>query len=495
MLLTVIPLLASGQNSAHKAKEPVDANTLAKLKSLVVSNPNDLAAHKKFIKYIGLESPELASQYEVWVKQFPKSAIVPFALGEAYTDVESPKAKPWLLKAVEIDPKFAKAFSELWIDGERWGDFNGAREYLKRAMEAEPSNPDYAFYYRSSFKQSDPNLYRKGMLEMPRLFPKSERGAQSLYWLGLYVKDPKEKEAIYTQLKNSYPPEKSGWSSSGMSDFFYFYLQQNLEKALNLAQSLAASQNDDKKSWISRANLAKELITVKTLMDENRAKEALTVIEACKQERGSGAADMISLLKAEINDAAGNTEIAYNQLVKFYAKTPGDNIRDALVKYGNKLGKSEAGLNADIWKIRDSIAVPATPFSLEQYLKPGKASLTDFKGKVILLTYWFPGCGPCRGEFPNFENVIRKFGKDKVAYIGINIAPEQDEYVVPFIKSSGYSFTPLKDEEDKRGNLTAPGAPSNYLIDKEGRIIFKNFRIDGNNERMLELMINELLNK
>ena len=63
------------------------------------------------------------------------------------------------------------------------------------------------------------------------------------------------------------------------------------------------------------------------------------------------------------------------------------------------------------------------------------------------------------------------------------------------MKSSGYSFIPLKDEEDKRGNLVAPGAPTNYLIDGNGRIIFKNFRTDGNNERVLELMISETIER
>ena len=125
----------------------------------------------------------------------------------------------------------------------------------------------------------------------------------------------------------------------------------------------------------------------------------------------------------------------------------------------------------------------------------GKTSLADFKGKIVLLTYWFPGCGPCRGEFPYFENVIKKFSKDKVSYIGINIVKEQDEYVVPFMKASTYSFTPLKGENDKQGNLVAVGAPTNYLLDQDGRIMYKNFRVDGSNEEMLELMISELMNR
>ncbi|HRR48507.1 MAG TPA: redoxin family protein [Bacteroidales bacterium] len=494
IILLLMPIMAICQNN-QRINKNVDQDSLMQLKSCVEKNPNDIDAHNKIIKYLGIENPDLLVIYEAWLKKFPKSAVVPFAIGEAYANAESPKAKPWLLKAIAIDSTMAKAYFNLWLDGERWGDFIGAREYLKKAMEADPTNPDYAFYYRSGYKDIDTNLYRQGMLEMPKLFPTSERGAQALYWLGIFVKSPKEKEAVYTQLKNTYPPDKFRWSSSGMYNFFYFYLENNPNKALELAKYMLSisTEDRDKKYWNDCSQLADNFAKAKNLISEKKYREALDVIESCKPGRYSQAIELINFMKAETLDALGETQKAYNQLIKYYASTPGDNVWKIIDTYGKKLKKNSNTMKADLWKIWDSIAVPATPFCLEQYMKPGKACLSDFKGKVVLLTYWFPGCGPCRGEFPHFENVIRKYSKDKVEYLAINIAPEQDEYVVPFVKSSGYSFIPLKDEPDKRGNLTAVGAPTNYLIDQNGRIVFKNFRIDADNERMLELMINELL--
>ncbi|MNY59874.1 hypothetical protein D3C86_1963630 [compost metagenome] len=79
--------------------------------------------------------------------------------------------------------------------------------------------------------------------------------------------------------------------------------------------------------------------------------------------------------------------------------------------------------------------------------------------------------------------------------MGINIVSEQNEYVLPFMKGSGYSFTPLEDVKGReKGNLDNRGAaPTNFLIDKQGRVIFSNFRTDGSNEDELELMIKMLL--
>ena len=496
LLLLCCPVLF-GQISGRASKGPVDRDTINKLALIVKNDPANADSHKKFINYLGIDSEELVKQYEAWSKEFPKCAMVPFALGEAYQSVESPKAKPWLLKAVAIDPKMAKAYYYLNIDGERWGDFNAAREYLRKAMEADPASPDYAFYYRSGFKNDDPERYKAGMYEMPKLFPGHERGAQSLYWLGLFLKDTKERLSVYQYLKENYPPAKSNWSSSGMYDYFYLLLETDLPKAEQLASELelSSSREGDKKSWNSRVKLAQDLIKVNTLISENKYAEAKGVADAIALERRSAATEMVFLLKAQLTHKSGDTQGAYKNLVTYYSQNPSDEVMNALTEYGKVLGKGKKEIIADIWQIRDASAVAATPFSLGQYFKEGKASLSDFKGKVILLTYWFPGCGPCRGEFPYFENVIRKFSNDEVVYLGINIVPEQDEYVIPFMKSSGYSFIPLKDEPDNRGNLPAPGAPTNYLLDQNGRIIFKNFRTDSNNERVLELMISETLNK
>jgi len=71
----------------------------------------------------------------------------------------------------------------------------------------------------------------------------------------------------------------------------------------------------------------------------------------------------------------------------------------------------------------------------------------------------------------------------------------QEDRVLPLIKAKGYTFVPLRDSPNKaKGNLPdVSSAPTNYLIDQKGRVIFSNFQINDNNERMLELMISELL--
>jgi tetratricopeptide (TPR) repeat protein len=494
-IIAFLPVALFSQGNTKKAKEPVNADTVVMLKSIIVSNPDDMAAHQKYIKYVGIDSPELLTQYDEWMAKFPKSVTVTYALGEALYNAEYPSAKRYLLRAVKLDPKLAKAYLQLSIDAERWGEFKVAREYMKKASEADPDSPDYAFYYASSFSDVNPELYRKLSLEVVGKFSESERAAQALYWLALRTEDIEERIRLYKRSFDEFPPDEFRWSSNSMPSLFDIYLERSPTLAVEFAQQMKALSKSERdvKSWDERERLAQAVITVKTLTEEKRTKEAEDVATAIVIPRFSSATEFINLLKAEANDVAGNTAGAYESLLKYFSSEPTDHTYSVLLAYGMKMGKTSENVNNEVHILRYAEAVHATPFSLMAYLTNDTLDLTDLKGKVVLLTYWFPGCGPCRGEFPNFENVIRKFSMDEIAYVGINIAPEQDEYVVPFVKSSGYSFIPLKDEPEKRGNLAARGAPTNYLLDREGNIVFKNFRTDDRNERTLELMIQALL--
>ena len=212
-LVLATTLLTVGAQEPKK-DTPVDPAELAKIRAAIETNPDDLASHEAYLKASGFSKwgvpidPEFVKQYEAWMNKFPKSAAVPYALGHAFASKESPKAKDYLLKAVQIDPKFAKAYYDLWIDGERWGDFKTSREYLRKAKESDPKSPDYAFYYANSFSNSDPKKYEELSTRVAREFKDSERGAQSLYWLANRTNDRKKKMMFYELQRSQFPPDK-----------------------------------------------------------------------------------------------------------------------------------------------------------------------------------------------------------------------------------------------------------------------------------------------
>lgn len=494
---------AQAESTSTEADSVANIN---KIRQSVEANPNDLSAHEAFLKASGFskwgaaENPDFIRQYEDWMKQFPNAATVPYALGHAFASRESPKAKTYLLRAVAIDPKFDKAYFDLWLDAERWGDQKAAEEYLLKAKNANPKSADYAFYYAGLFDGSDFEKYKKLSLQVAKDFPKTERGAQALYWLGSRTNDRKAKIPFYEQLKADFPPDQYNWSTSGMSSYFDLLLEDDPQQALALAQYMLDLKSKDERSaktWQANIDLAKNITETQVLLKAGKATDALALSEKLVMPRYTSAKEYLQLFKSSVLDAAGKTDEAYKNLLFAFVKEPTAKLNAQLTSYGNKMGKNKQAVEKDVWHTRDTAARQAPNFSLENYYTKAPSSLSDYKGKVVLLTYWFPGCGPCRGEFPHFENVIKKFkGKDFV-YLGINIVEDQDEYVLPFMKSTGYTFIPLRDTKEwKKGPLdNRNAAPVNFLIDGNGKIIFANFRTDGNNETTLEMMIASMLER
>lgn len=487
-----IPTLTLAQ--VKKAETVASKGEISKLAKAVEANPDSLNIHSAYIKAAGINNSSAIAQYEKWMKKFPKSAAVPYALAKAYLNQESPKAKPYLLKAVAIDPNFTEAWGGLWTDAQRWGDFKAGEEYLKKATDSDPQNGSYAFYYSSSFRDKDPEVYHNLTMDVVKRFPESDRGAQALYWYANRSKEVVDKLKYYELLRVTYSPAKFNWSASGMNSYFDILLREDAKKALALAEDMVKIEKHQKE-WSGLKLQAQRVNNASVLAKENKVAEAISQLDQVKLPRYFRFNKELILLKAEMVDLAGNTKAAYDSLIVAFAKQPTTKLIWAIMGYGAKLDKNAAQVDEDILTYIDKKAQPATPFTLKNYLSPGQTSLSDYKGKVVLLTYWFPGCGPCRGEFPHFENVVRKFEGQDFSYVGINIVSEQNEYVVPFMKGSGYSFTPLEDVNGReKGNLDNRGAaPANFLIDKEGRVVFSNFRTDGDNEDELELMIKLLL--
>ncbi|MBC9933026.1 redoxin domain-containing protein [Chitinophaga qingshengii] len=476
---------------------------LQQLRAAVAKTPDSLNVHHQFIAAFKKSIPNasfrntdsvvslLQGQYATWMKQFPRSATVPYAIGEAFADGESPKARTYLLKAVKLDPKLAAAWLDLAFDAERWGDQTNGIEYMRKAAEADPDNPSYAFYHAMNFEETDPAKWRSSLYDLAKRFPQSERGAQGLYWLATRSNDTIEKIKVYEQLRTLYPPEKFSWSSGGMQGLFSVYINTDPAKAVQLAENLANLEG-----WKSQDTLARKFLSIRQALGAKQYQQAATLLENVRLPRYSSLTNTLALLKAQAAHGLGKTDDAYKGLVAVFAKDPTDNIRSAIDQYAAVLGKNGQQVMTDVWEIRSKTMKPAPAFDLPQYLKAGNLSLKDLSGKVVLLTFWFPGCGPCRGEFPHFQEVINKFSKEKVAYVGINVATDQDPYVKPFMSGTGYSFIPLRDGEGTaQKDYKVRGEPTNFLIDQNGQMVFTDFRTDGSNGRTLELMISSLLEK
>ncbi|MET0013474.1 MAG: TlpA disulfide reductase family protein [Sedimenticola sp.] len=108
-------------------------------------------------------------------------------------------------------------------------------------------------------------------------------------------------------------------------------------------------------------------------------------------------------------------------------------------------------------------------------LEGQRYSLSDFRGKVVLLNFWATWCPPCVKEIPSLGRLKRKLSDRSVAVLSVDVG-ESVERVEAFLKKVPADFPVMLDPEGatvKTWKLRA--FPTTFLIDGEGRIRYAYF--------------------
>jgi peroxiredoxin len=102
-------------------------------------------------------------------------------------------------------------------------------------------------------------------------------------------------------------------------------------------------------------------------------------------------------------------------------------------------------------------------------------SSDDFAGEVLVLNFWYAGCGPCRVEAPILEGTYAERKDEGVHFLGVNIydGPEQ---ATSFEKTYGITYPSLLAREDAELKLAfaswtpLSAVPITLVLDREGRV-------------------------
>jgi len=134
---------------------------------------------------------------------------------------------------------------------------------------------------------------------------------------------------------------------------------------------------------------------------------------------------------------------------------------------------------------------PAPDFALKD-VNGQTVTLSDYKGKVVLLDFWATWCGPCQVEIPWFKEFERQ-NKDKgFAVLGVAMDDEGWDVVKPFAQHMGINYRLVIGSDtvaQMYGGVDA--LPTTFLIDREGRIASIHIGLSG--RRDFEDGIQELL--
>lgn len=103
-------------------------------------------------------------------------------------------------------------------------------------------------------------------------------------------------------------------------------------------------------------------------------------------------------------------------------------------------------------------------------------SLTDYRGKVVLIDFWATWCPPCRKGIPDLIELKNEYG-DQIEVIGISLdaisrggATAND--VVPFMNEFGINYPVVKGNQEvtmQYGGIQS--IPTSFVIDRRGFVI------------------------
>lgn len=106
-------------------------------------------------------------------------------------------------------------------------------------------------------------------------------------------------------------------------------------------------------------------------------------------------------------------------------------------------------------------------------------TLSELKGKVVLVNFWATWCPPCREELTHVEKeIIEAFEGEPFCFLPISRG-EKRETVEKFRKKMGYSFPMGLDPEQSIFNKYASNyIPRNFLIGKDGKVAYISVGFD-----------------
>jgi len=122
-------------------------------------------------------------------------------------------------------------------------------------------------------------------------------------------------------------------------------------------------------------------------------------------------------------------------------------------------------------------------------------SLSDYKGKVVLLEFWATWCPPCNASVPALVELTRKYEQKDFIVIGVSIDSDSDasEKVRKFSSSHNINFPVLLANETTAKIYNVISIPTSFLIGKDGKIadIYKGYSeaFDNNVSAQIEKLL------
>lgn len=141
---------------------------------------------------------------------------------------------------------------------------------------------------------------------------------------------------------------------------------------------------------------------------------------------------------------------------------------------------------ADLKTMKDK--QPETNFTLKD-AEGRPVTLSDLRGKVVLLNFWATWCEGCKTEIPWLVEFQQKYRNKGLAVVGVSEDADGWKSVKPYLNKAGLNYTVVLDADGSIAKRYALfGMPVTYLIDRDGKVSAASVGIVNKNECEAEIV-------
>ena len=120
--------------------------------------------------------------------------------------------------------------------------------------------------------------------------------------------------------------------------------------------------------------------------------------------------------------------------------------------------------------------------------------LSDFRGQIVLIDFFYKSCYPCMLALPDLQDLHEKYGDKGLAIIGIDpIDTKEKDDIENFLGKRGVTYTVLLGGEDVAMDYNVSGYPTMYMLDKDGNTIYSEIGYGKGVKEELEAIIENYL--
>lgn len=116
------------------------------------------------------------------------------------------------------------------------------------------------------------------------------------------------------------------------------------------------------------------------------------------------------------------------------------------------------------------------------------------KGKILVINFWFVGCGPCEIEMPELNELVNHY-KDNKEIVFLSFSRSSESKTRQFLARKKFNYPTVSMDEALRNEFRISVYPTNYVIDKNGVYYFASKGISAGSVTLINKKIQELMTK